>query len=88
MQTATVNKWGNAQAIRLPSDFCKKLGISPGDTVTLEIVKNKIVVSTTSQKLPNTIQERIKFWDGVRDMSSEIDWGADVGKEAFWRDEK
>jgi antitoxin component of MazEF toxin-antitoxin module len=88
VQTAIVNKWGNAKAIRLPSDFCRQLGISEGDTVSLEIVRDKIVLSSAKPKMPYNIKERIKFWDGVRDASGELDWGPDTGKEIWWKDEK
>ncbi|MDR0853810.1 MAG: AbrB/MazE/SpoVT family DNA-binding domain-containing protein [Clostridiales Family XIII bacterium] len=87
MQTATINKWGNAEAVRLPSSFCRQLGISSGDIVSLELKKDKIILSTQKPKMPNTIQERMKFWDGKVYNSEELITG-DVGLERWWEDEK
>jgi len=84
LQIATVNKWGNVQGIRLPSALCKKLGISVGDKFIIEIENGKIVLSAGKQNMPYDIKERIKFWDGKRDASKEIDMGHPVGKEIWW----
>ena len=79
-KTAVVSKWGNAQGIRLPEAFCKQLGISVGDEVSLTIVKDKLVVENVNEQ--NTIEARFKNWDG-KGGPELIDWGPPVGKEIW-----
>jgi hypothetical protein len=45
-KTAVISKWGNAQGLRLPKVFCRQLGISVGDKVSLSIEDDKLVIST------------------------------------------
>ncbi len=77
----TVNKWGSSEGIRLPKAFCRQLGISPGDQVSVRIKGDAILI----EKLPTgaTLQERMKGWDGSRFKSAELDWGKPVGGELW-----
>ena len=77
----TVNKWGSSEGVRLPKAFCRQLGISAGDQVSVRIKGDAILI----EKLPSgaTIQERMKAWDGTRFEVTELDWGEPVGKELW-----
>jgi antitoxin MazE len=79
--TVTVNKWGNAQGVRLPKAFCDMLGIAAGDKVDVSVDAQRIVIEKTGEQ--HTIQARMRNWDGRRDNSSEADWGTPVGKELW-----
>ncbi len=82
MTTATIGKWGNASAIRLPKPFCEMLGLGIGDDVTITVEGDRrIVIKPASQRF--TIRERMKEWDGVRYKSEEADWGDPVGEELW-----
>ena len=80
-KTAIVSKWGNAQGVRLPEAFCKQLGISVGDEVSLSISQDTIVIEKTSGQY--TLEARLKAWDGRGESGPEIDWGPPVGKEVW-----
>ena len=80
-KTVIVSKWGNAQGIRLPEAFCRQLGISVGDEVSLTIVKDKIVVANSSEQY--TLKSRLKAWDGRGGSEPEYDWGGPAGKEMW-----
>lgn len=82
MTTATVGKWGNAAAIRLPQPFCEQLDIRPGDRVTVSLDANKCIRIQPSSA-QHTLQARLAHWDGGRFESEECDWGAAAGKEMW-----
>ena len=39
MATATIGRWGNANAIRIPKALCEEVGFSPDDVVSVEAKK-------------------------------------------------
>jgi len=80
-KTVTVSKWGNAQGIRIPDAFCKQLGISVGDIVSLSVSEDKIVMEKTKGQY--TLEARLKAWDGRGESGPELDWGPPVGKEMW-----
>jgi antitoxin MazE len=91
--TATVNKWGNAEGVRLPASYCKQLGITAGDKVAMELDKDKIIIQSIKEDplAKYTLEARLSAsgWDGRRYMVEEIEWGPDMGREKlFWEDEE
>ena len=80
-KTAVVSKWGNAQGIRIPEAFCRQLGISVGDEVSLTIVKDRLVVENSNERY--TLKARMKAWDGKGTSGKEYDYGQPVGKEIW-----
>jgi len=81
MTTATVGKWGNAAAIRIPQPFCEQLGIGAGDAVHMSVEGRKLIIERTGEEY--TLQARMHGWDGVRYETGEYDWGAPAGKELW-----
>ncbi len=81
MTTATIGRWGNANAIRLPKAVCEQVGLSADDVVSVEAKKDKIVIQKTADKF--TLQNLMKTWDGKRYFADEIDWGAPQGNEVW-----
>ncbi len=79
--TATVGKWGNALALRLPRAFCRELGIEPGSPVTLELRGASIVIEPADERF--TLRGRMRGWDGERYRSEELDWGSPAGDELW-----
>jgi antitoxin MazE len=86
--TATVTKWGNAQGIRLPVAFCRQLGLSVGDKVSIELDKQRIILC--SEPLEKyTLKSRKKTWDGSGSPLTDYEWGPDTGKEKlFWEEDE
>ena len=81
MTTATIGKWGNAAAIRIPQPFCEQLGVGAGDAVQMFMDGRKLVIERTSEKY--TLRARMLSWDGVRYETNEYDWGEPTGKEVW-----
>ena len=82
MTTATIGKWGNASAIRLPQPFCEQIGIGVGDAVHLFVDgKRRIVIEVPDEQY--TLQARMRDWDGERYQTKEYDWGDAVGEEIW-----
>lgn len=82
MTTATIGKWGNAAAIRLPKPFCEQLGLSAGDDVEVFVDGNKRIIIEVPQE-KDTLKARMATWEKGRYMTHECDWGQPVGKELF-----
>ena len=77
-KTATVSKWGNARGIRLPEAFCRQLGISIGDEVSIAVEKDSLVITNSSRVY--TLQARLTAWNGEGADEAEYEWGTPVGK--------
>ncbi len=82
MATATIGKWGNASALRLPKLFCDSLGIGIGDDVKISVENDsRIVIEPIGSEF--TLKARMKHWDGKRYKSTEENWGQAVGEEIW-----
>jgi antitoxin MazE len=79
--TATVNKWGNSQGVRLPKSYCERLKLSVGDEVLLSFEDGKIIIASLAEQ--HTLLSRMKAWDNKRLETDEFDWGRPVGKEVW-----
>ena len=81
MATATIGRWGNANAIRIPKALCEEVGLSADDLVSIEAKKNKIVIQKKADEF--TLQSLMKSWDSKRYSAEEIDWGTPQGNEMW-----
>lgn len=82
MATATIGKWGNASAVRLPKSFCDILRVSAGDSVHVFVEDDRrIVIEPASDGY--TLKERMRGWNGGRYHSEELDWGTPMGDELW-----
>ncbi len=81
MATATIGKWGNANAIRIPKSLCEQVGISTNDVISIEAKRDKLVIQKTTDKF--ILQNLMKSWDGKRYSAEEIDWGVPQGNEVW-----
>ncbi len=81
MTLATVGKWGNAAAVRIPQPFCEQLGIGAGDAVQMVVIGRKLIIERPEEEY--TLQARMRDWDGARFETHEYDWGEPQGKEAW-----
>lgn len=78
--TATVQKWGNSLALRLPKAIAQELEVSEGDSVDLKIRGDSLQVKPARReyRLAELLAEVKK-----ENVHSEIDWGGAVGKEVW-----
>ncbi|GHV95009.1 hypothetical protein AGMMS50293_13290 [Spirochaetia bacterium] len=61
---ATVSMWGNSQALRIPVEIARQLGIRTNDEVILEIRENILTVSKPETPRIGTIEYLFKDYSG------------------------
>ncbi len=82
MTTATIGKWGNASALRLPKALCEMIGVRAGDDVVISVENDtRLIIEPARERF--TIHGRMHGWDGKRYVSEESDWGDPVGEEIW-----
>lgn len=81
MVSATLGKWGNANAVRIPRAYCEQMGIEPGDPLVLYLDGENLIIGKGLHRY--TLSERLKNWDNGRYWSPELDWGEPVGNEVW-----
>ena len=61
---ATVSMWGNSQALRIPIEMSRQLGINANDEVVLELRENVMTVSKPSTPRKGSIEYLFKDYSG------------------------
>jgi len=78
---ATVQKWGNSLALRIPIAVAKDIQLRRGSAVELAVEEGRIVVTPVKKK-KSSLSDLLKHvTDGNR--PGERDWGAPIGKEVW-----
>lgn len=86
---ATIKKWGNSNALRIPGSFLVSLDLKENDDVELTQDGDAILIRKAAQKKHKTLEERLVSFYGKpldkieRIDNEEIDWGAPKGGEAW-----
>lgn len=79
-----LQKWGNSDGIRIPSNILKSLDLKTNDKVDLIQDKDKIII-TKQKKKHKTLEERIALFESLPNEEKgnieNYDWGNDIGKE-------
>jgi antitoxin MazE len=75
---ATIRKWGNSLAVRIPKSVAQQIRVAEGHKVLLEVASNGLLVRPA--------RRRYRLTDLVRKITnanrhSETDWGKRVGGE-------
>ncbi len=78
---ARLQKWGNSDGIRIPSNILKALNLKTNDQVNLEQVEDKIVISK-QVKSKISLAEKFKEYQG-KNLSKEFSWDNARGKEIW-----
>ena len=78
MATGILKKWGNSQGIIIPKDYCKRLGIIPGDRFNLVIYGETLIIKPERD---STLTSLLNGYDGP--PPTEYNWGKPVGKEMW-----
>lgn len=77
----TIQKWGNSQGIRLQQFLLKEANVQVGDTVSVYVKADSIVIQKKLAKYP-TLEELLARIP--KDYKpEEYDWGPPVGKEVW-----
>jgi len=62
---ATIQKWGNSQAVRLPKVMLETASIKENEQVQIFAERNQIVIKKTRNRREHIpLVERLKDWDG------------------------
>lgn len=78
---ATVQKWGNSLALRLPKPFTSEINIAENSIVDISIQNNQIIIKPL-KKVPLNVDELI---DAISpdNLYSEVSMGLPVGNEVW-----
>lgn len=77
---ATVQKWGNSLAVRIPNQFAKNLGVTHGSKIELQLLDEEMRVKPIKKSKP-TLDELLAKAKGKLNPHLEYDLGRPEGKE-------
>ena len=80
---ATVSMWGNSQALRIPVEMTRQLGICANDEVILEIRENVLTVSKPTTPREGTIEYLFKDYSGESFKTELVNPVEPVGREEW-----
>ena len=86
--TATIQKWGNSQGIRLSKQILEEAGMafdSTPVTVEISVDSDSGTLKITKAKTAKRRRNIMELFQGYSDdwQPSEIDWGEPCGKEIW-----
>jgi antitoxin MazE len=78
---ATVAKWGNSLAVRIPQNLAKEIHLSEGSEVTIGVVDGNLVVKPINRRR-YSLDELVQ---GIspENIHTEVDSGVAVGNEVW-----
>jgi len=77
---ATIQKWGNSLALRIPLAVAKQIQVQEGDPVVLKVGASSLTVRPVPKKLSlDALLDQVT----PENLHPATDWGADVGREAL-----
>jgi antitoxin MazE len=78
---ATVAKWGNSLAVRIPQNLAKEIQLAEGAEIEMSVVDGTLVIKPRSQKR-YSLDELIQ---GItpENLHAEIDSGIAIGNEIW-----
>jgi antitoxin component of MazEF toxin-antitoxin module len=80
---ATVSMWGNSQALRIPIEMSRSLGIRPNDEVVLEVQENVLTVSKPAVPREGTIEYLFKDYAGESFQTELTNPSIPIGEEQW-----
>ncbi len=76
--TATIQKWGNSLALRIPLAVAKRIQVKEGDPVTLKVGASGLIVKAAPKMLSlDDLLSQVT----PQNLHPATEWGADVGRE-------
>ena len=76
--TATIQKWGNSLALRIPRAVAKQIRVQEGDPVTLRVSAAGLTVKPAPKRLS---LDALLAQVTSENLHPATKWGADVGRE-------
>ena len=77
---ATIQKWGNSQAVRLPKSILATASMVEHEQVQITAEKDAIIIRKAPRPKHRTLKERLSTFDGEY-IFEEWDTGPAVGRE-------
>ncbi len=78
---ATVSKWGNSRALRIPKELALESGLDFGSKVELILERGELRIVPVKE--PRYTLEELVAQITPENRHGEIDWGPPVGKEVW-----
>ncbi len=75
--------WGNSQALRLPKEMTRQLGISANDEVILEVKEDVLTISKPETPREGTIEYLFKDYSGERFNTDLTNPAEPMGEERW-----
>lgn len=82
MISATINKWGNSQGLRLNQAVMEALNAQTGDRVNMTIEGNKVIITKAKEEKDLTFEELFRDYDGT-EFDTKIILPERVGNEKW-----
>lgn len=76
---ATIQKWGNSLALRIPMSFAKSFDFRQGSAVEVVLTKDKIEIRPQKSAKKYVLSEMVKKIN-KNNLHHEVDWGT-YGRE-------
>lgn len=76
---ATIRKWGNSLAVRIPGAMARQLDVKPGTTVEIA-VENEAIVVRPRRRPRYGLKDLLKKCKRSQ-LHGEMDLGPDIGRE-------
>ena len=80
--TATIKRWGNSAAVRIPRHILSQANLEEGTDVEIILVKEGEITLRAVRKR-ESIQELFADYDEGFFMTEEMDWGKPQGHEVW-----
>ena len=78
--TATIQKWGNSLALRLPKTLAQQIKVSEGQAVELKVTDDRLIVRAARRR--PTLDELLAKVT-PENIHPETNWGPPQGKEVW-----
>lgn len=78
---ATIAKWGNSLAIRIPQNLAKEINLAEGSEVKLVLIDGKLTIEPIVRRR-YSLEELIEAMT-PENLHNEIDTGVAVGNEVW-----
>lgn len=79
--TATIQKWGNSQGIRIPKFILEQINLDANSNVSITVKGDSIIIKKAAKK-HITLAERFAGYTGET-PNGEYDWGEPQGEEIW-----
>lgn len=80
MTTATIQKWGNSQGIRIPKHILDAAALKTDEQVSIDVSNGMIIIKKAAEK--KTIRDLFEGFDGEY-SEKEVDFGEPRGEEVW-----